>query len=303
MGARRVMFGADSTGLRGNMSSNHQPRLQDTIYRLQPVLMLGPRSSGKSTFIARVTDPVSSQPKATWQPESDFSYCFPPQRWPKPEKITVDGQELQAEVITGLQFFDIPGEFNGMNEVFSSVRERAKTFRETSKQIGRGTGLGIVLAVFMGGCLDSQETTKSFYDQKFLGRLERQLRETAPDIRVEDVIFILNKWDLWYVQTKAAESSVNASPDAMVKSLRQVYREPIEQLWDLAAIKHSEKKALPMCVATRLGRSKDDETILNGAHPQIREFLDGMEDVNVSLALQSISRSYVYYMSGRSLRY
>jgi hypothetical protein len=299
-----VVFCADCTGLQTKMSSNYETRLQDTIYRLQPVLMLGPRSSGKSTFIARVTDPVSSHAKATLEPESDFSYCFPRQHWPqKPEKITVDGRELLAEVITGLQFFDIPGEFAEMNDVFSSVRDRAKIFRQTSKQIGRGTGLGIVLAVFMGGCLDSQETTKSFYDQKFLNRLERQLMEIAPDTFVEDVIFIFNKWDLWYVQAKAAEPSVNASPDAMVKCLRQVYRVPIEQLWDLAAKKNSEKKAVPMCVATRLGRNEEDKTILNNAPPQIREFLDGMEDVNVSLALQSISRSYVYYMSGRSLRY
>lgn len=286
------------------MSSNYETRLQDTIYRLQPVLMLGPRSSGKSTFIARVTDPVSSQAKATWEPESDFSYCFPRQHWPqKPEKITVDGRELLAEVITGLQFFDIPGEFAEMNDVFSSVRDRARTFRKTSQQIGRGTGLGIVLAVFMGGCLASQETTKSFYDQKFLNRLEKQLMEIAPDVLVEDVIFIFNKWDLWYVQAKAAEPSVNGSPEAMVKSLRQVYREPIEKLWDLAKKKGREKKAVPMCVATRLGRNEEDKIILNDAPPQIREFLEGMEDVNVSLALQSISRSYIFYMSGRSFRY
>ena len=277
------------------MNTDAKRSVIDTVDRLQPVLMLGPRNIGKSALISRVTDPVPQEARATNAPKRGFVYYFPKRHWPRnPEIFKENGVDVHVEVRPGLEFWDIPGEFAQQNKAFELVRERATEFLYTSAKIGSKEGLGVVIAVFMGGCRESIEKTLSHYSNEFIDELKQQLRVGAPRICVQDVVFIMNKWDLWYLQTKAIEPSADCSPDAMIATMKRTYQSQIKSLHKLGLSAH---KGDPKCVSTRLGRSTEDDIIIQKISPAIWKPLMGMEDLNVSKALQFLSISYVNYLA------
>jgi hypothetical protein len=279
----RQLFGMNSTPSSERSSHRSDDSSEDwTRQLLQPVLLLGPREVGKSSLIRMLTDPnQSGLPERTFETRRaagemtlTTNYHF---RRTEPHPHDRH-RTAMVDIVPGLRFIDIPGEIHMQADALSIAAECAEKFRKetsTTKVLGRG----IVLVCMFSGDPKDEDEVKRYYAQDTLAGLERHVRERT--IRMEEVIFLFNKFDRW----RAALRGIEATPSEMRKELAAKHRTEIDWLCRFAGQKFDEANH---SVATVLGKAPQRGA---GGHSSDVDF----HDLNVGRAAALITRRMCEY--------
>jgi hypothetical protein len=266
-----------------------QLRPIDTIERLQPVLMIGPKAIGKSSLINRIADTRHKAGATLTQAERGL-YLLPERYWSN-ESNVLGGVPETYQIRPGLRFWDVPGEFGPQQRALQTVIESASDFFNRTRFMGDKTGLGVVLACFMGTTSSDIQATKSLYTEQFFTVFKEAIFTGLKRIQVESVVIVFNKWDLWLHERLGSGGVYGnaSSPEAMIRSLQQdaTYSWIINQLKELQG-SHTGRLSDPRRVPTCLGRSNESGSMT--------EKLEGLEDMNVSFVLDSLSYSFRHYL-------